>query len=64
MNVIEKMEKEAMRSDLPDFRVGDTVRVYFRIIEGEKSRVQPFQGAVIRKKKGLSRATFTVRKIS
>ncbi len=64
MNVIEQMEKEQMRSDLPEFRVGDTVRVYFKIIEGEKERVQPFQGAVIRKKRGLGRATFTVRKIS
>ena len=64
MNVIEQMEKEQMRSDLSEFRVGDTVRVYFKIIEGEKERVQPFQGAVIRKKRGLGRATFTVRKIS
>lgn len=64
MNVIEQMEKDQMRSDLSDFQVGDTVRVYFKIIEGEKERVQPFQGAVIRKKGGMGRATFTVRKIS
>ena len=64
MNILENLEKEQMRVDIPDFRPGDTVKVYARIIEGEKERVQVFQGAVIRKRKGNTGATFTVRKVS
>jgi large subunit ribosomal protein L19 len=64
MNPIEILEKEQIRLDLPPFRVGDTVRVYSRIREGDKERVQVFKGAVIRKRKGNTGATFTVRKVS
>ena len=64
MNTIEQIEKEQMRADLPEVRTGDTVRVYSKFREGAKERVQPFEGVVIRVKKGLSRGTFTVRKIS
>jgi large subunit ribosomal protein L19 len=64
MNPMEVVEREQLRTDLPDFRVGDTVRVYVKIIEGEKERVQLFEGVVIRKKRGGIRSTFTVRKIS
>ena len=64
MNPIEILEKEQIRLDLPPFRVGDTVRVYSRIKEGDKERVQVFKGAVIRKRKGNTGATFTVRKVS
>jgi large subunit ribosomal protein L19 len=64
MNIIETLEKEQMRGDIPDFRPGDTVKVHARIREGEKERVQVFQGVVIRKRKGKISATFTVRKIS
>jgi large subunit ribosomal protein L19 len=64
MNPIEILEKEQIRLDLPPFRVGDTVRVYSRIKEGDKERVQVFEGAVIRKRKGNTGATFTVRKVS
>jgi large subunit ribosomal protein L19 len=64
MNVMELVEREQLRTDLPDFRVGDTVRVHVKIIEGEKERVQLFEGVVIRKKRGGIRSTFTVRKIS
>ena len=64
MNHMETIEKEQMRLDLPDFAVGDTVKVYFKIVEGEKERIQVFEGVVIRKKKGGVGATFTVRKIS
>ncbi len=64
MNPLELVEREQLRTDLPDFKVGDTVRVHVKIIEGEKERVQPFEGVVIRKKKGGIRSTFTVRKIS
>jgi large subunit ribosomal protein L19 len=64
MDVMEMVEREQFRTDLPDFRVGDTVRVHVKIVEGDKERIQPFEGVVIRKKKGGIRSTFTVRKIS
>ncbi len=64
MNLVELIEKEQMRGDIPGFRTGDTVKVYVKIIEGQKERIQAFEGAVIRKTGGNSRATFTVRKIS
>jgi large subunit ribosomal protein L19 len=64
MNVIENIEKEQMRLDIPDFKAGDTVRVHARIKEGEKERIQIFQGVVLRKRKGRTGATFTVRKVS
>ena len=64
MNIIEAIEKEQMRVDLPDFRPGDTVKVHARIKEGEKERIQVFQGVCIRKRKGNTGATFTVRKVS
>lgn len=62
--VMEKVEKSYLRKDLPEFRVGDTVRVYVKIIEGEKERVQMIEGIVIRKKGDGTRATFTIRKVS
>jgi large subunit ribosomal protein L19 len=61
---MEYIEKEQMRIDLPNFNVGDTVRVHFKIVEGEKERIQVFEGVVIRKRKGGVGATFTVRKVS
>ena len=64
MNTIEALEKEQMRMDVQDFRPGDTVRVHARVREGEKERIQVFQGVVIRKRKGNTGATFTVRKVS
>ena len=64
MNPIEMLEKEQMRVDLPVFKAGDKVRVYSRIKEGEKERIQVFEGVVIRKRKGNTGATFTVRKVS
>ena len=63
-NLIQKIEKEQMRLDIPDFNSGDTVKVHVKIREGEKERIQIFQGVVIKKTKGLSSARFTVRKIS
>ena len=62
--IIKEIEKEQLKSEPPVFRVGDTVRVHNRITEGEKSRVQVFEGTVIKKQGGSSRATFTVRKNS
>ena len=64
MNPVEMVELEQLRTDLPDFRVGDTVKVHVKIVEGDKERIQSFEGVVIRKKGGGIRSTFTVRKIS
>jgi len=63
-SALEYVESKQMRKDLTDFRTGDTVRVHWKVREGEKERVQPFEGVVIRKTKGANRATFTVRKMS
>jgi large subunit ribosomal protein L19 len=64
MEKIQQLEKEQMRLDHPDFGPGDTVKVHVKIKEGEKERVQIFQGVVISKRKGTTNATFTVRKVS
>jgi len=64
MNMLEKIERESLRYDLPEFRSGDTVDVHIRIIEGEKERVQIFKGVVIKRKRGGMGANFTVRKVS
>ena len=63
-NIIEKLEKEQLRLDIPAFDSGDTVIVHVKIKEGEKERIQLFQGVVIKKTKGYASARFTVRKIS
>ena len=63
-NIIEAIEKENMRSDLPEFRVGDTVRVSVKVVEGTRERLQAFEGVVIAKKNGSVRETFTVRRVS
>ncbi len=63
-NIIEKLEREQMRLDIPDFTSGDTIKVHVKISEGEKERIQVFQGMVIKKTKGFASARFTVRKIS
>ena len=64
MQKIKQLEKEMMRLDLPGFGAGDTVKVHVKIKEGEKERIQVFQGVVISKRKGMTNATFTVRKVS
>jgi len=64
MDPVEYLEREQMRVDIPDFRPGDTVKVYLRIVEGDKERIQPFQGIVIRKRGRNTNQTFTVRKVS
>ncbi len=64
MNHLEAVYPEAHRKDLPPFRSGDTVRVHVRIREGEKERIQVFEGVVIRRRGGGRSATFTVRKVS
>lgn len=63
-NLMEKIEQKQKRSDLPNFQIGDNVKVHVRIKEGDKSRIQIFEGLVIAKKHSGTRETFTVRKIS
>ena len=58
------VESEYLRDDIPDFRPGDTVKVHVRVVEGNRERIQVFQGAVIARKGGGTRETFTVRKVS
>jgi len=62
--LIQEIEKAAMRADVPDFRPGDTLKVHVRVTEGNRSRIQVFQGVVIRRQGGGIRETFTVRKVS
>ena len=64
MNVVEAIEARQMKDKIPVFSVGDTVRVDVKVIEGNKERLQPFQGVVIQKSNSRNRATLTVRKIS
>jgi len=64
MNTIDLVEKPRLRDDLPEFRPGDTVKVHVRVVEGNRERIQMFQGVVIRRQGGGLRETFTVRKIS
>jgi large subunit ribosomal protein L19 len=64
MNTLDALDAKSLRSDIPDFRPGDTLKVHVRVVEGARERVQVFQGAVIRRQGGGVRETFTVRKIS
>jgi large subunit ribosomal protein L19 len=64
MDTLQLLDREQMRTDIPQFKPGDTVKVHVRIREGDKERIQVFQGVVIRKHKGKINSTFTVRKIS
>ncbi|MBR9984616.1 MAG: 50S ribosomal protein L19 [Desulfosarcina sp.] len=64
MEIIKNIEREQLRMDLPHFKPGDTVTVHVKIREGNKERIQAFQGVVISRKKGMANATFTVRKVS
>lgn len=64
MDIIKAIEAEQIRTDMPKFNVGDTVRVHYRIVEGAKERVQVFEGVVIKIQGESSRRTFTVRRLS
>jgi large subunit ribosomal protein L19 len=64
MNTLDALDAQSLRSDIPDFRPGDTLKVHVRVVEGNRSRIQIFQGAVIRRQGGGIRETFTVRKMS
>jgi large subunit ribosomal protein L19 len=64
MHTLDLLDSSSLRDDIPEFRAGDTVKVHVKVVEGTRSRVQIFQGAVIRKSGGGVRETFTVRKVS
>ncbi|MGB9903148.1 MAG: 50S ribosomal protein L19 [Desulfotomaculales bacterium] len=64
MDLIQSLEQEQKKTDLPDFRPGDTVRVHFKVVEGGRERVQIFEGTVIRRRGGGLGETFTVRRVS
>ena len=64
MNTLDSVDAASLRNDIPAFRPGDTVKVHVRVIEGTRSRIQIFQGVVIRRQGGGLQETFTVRKIS
>jgi large subunit ribosomal protein L19 len=64
MHTLDSLDSASLRSDLPDFRPGDTVKVHVRVVEGNRSRIQVFQGVVIRRQGGGIRETFTARKVS
>lgn len=64
MNIIDQLDREQIREDVPSFGPGDTVRVHVKVIEGGKERIQVFEGVVIGVKEGTLRASFTVRKLS
>ena len=64
MNIIEVLEQEQLRRDIPDFKAGDTVKVYCKIIEGSRERIQLFEGVVISRSGSRVRENFTVRRIS
>ena len=62
--LIKQIEAEQLKSDIPQFNVGDTIRVYAKVVEGSKERIQMFEGIVIKKQNGGARETFTVRRIA
>jgi large subunit ribosomal protein L19 len=64
MNTLDALDADSLRADIPDFRPGDTVKVHVRVVEGTRSRIQVFQGVIIRRQGGGIRETFTVRKVS
>lgn len=64
MELIRQIDREVMRLDMPDFQAGDNIKVHVRIKEGDKERLQVFQGVVICKRRGLSNASFIIRKVS
>lgn len=64
MNIISVLEQEQLRNDIPDFRPGDTVKVHVKVVEGNRERIQVFEGVVIGRQNGGVRENFTVRRIS
>lgn len=63
-NIIDVIEQEGLRTDIPEFRVGDTIKVFVKVIEGTKERLQAFEGVCIARRNGSIRETFTVRRLA
>ncbi|SHE27580.1 50S ribosomal protein L19 [Alkalibacter saccharofermentans] len=64
MNIIREIENEQLKQEIPQFNVGDTLKVYVKVVEGKRERIQLFEGTVLKRQNGGVRETFTVRKIS
>lgn len=64
MNIINALNQEQLKNDIPEFRVGDTVKVHYKVVEGEKERIQVYEGTVIKRQGGQVQETFTVRRLS
>lgn len=64
MDIIRAIEQEQLRTDIPEIAIGDTVRVFVKVVEGTRERLQAFEGAVIARKNGSNRETFTVRRVA
>ena len=64
MNVLDALNKEQLKSDIPSFRVGDTVQVHYKVVEGTRERIQVYEGTVIKRQGGAVQETFTVRRLS
>ncbi|HCS75281.1 MAG TPA: 50S ribosomal protein L19 [Clostridiales bacterium] len=64
MNIIKQIEKEQLRKDMPEFSIGDTVRVFVKVVEGTRERLQAFEGTIIKRNGGGISETFTVRRLS
>ena len=64
MNIVDIIEQENIKKEVPDFNIGDTVRVYVKVVEGDRERLQAYEGVVIARKNGSIRESFTVRRIS
>lgn len=64
MDILKALEQEQLRTDVPDFKPGDTVRVHVKVVEGNRERIQAFEGTVIKRQGSGARETFTVRRIS
>ena len=64
MNVLDALNKEQLKSDIPNFRVGDTVQVHYKVVEGTRERIRVYEGTVIKRQGGAVQETFTVRRLS
>ena len=64
MNIINALNQEQLKNDIPEFRVGDTVKVHYKVVEGEKERIQVYEGTAIKRQGGQVQETFTVRRLS
>lgn len=64
MNLIDAINQEQLRNDIPDFKIGDTVQVHYKVVEGTRERIQVYEGTVIKRQNGQNSETFTVRRLS